>query len=153
MAGDRGRWSTIEHTADLAVEVEASSLEVLFVVAAEAVIGVMKGDEEGGADPGPGAVDGAGLVWRELELEAEDTELLLVDWLGEILYWAIAADPLFFKTAQVESLEDTRLRARVGLSNGDEAAQVERELKGVTYHDLEVSRRNGGWYACIVFDV
>jgi SHS2 domain-containing protein len=30
---------------------------------------------------------------------------------------------------------------------------VQRELKGVTYHDLTVRRRGGGWYARVVFDL
>lgn len=164
MAGDRGRWRTIEHTADLAVEVEAISREALFIAAAEAVVGVMMGAEEGGADPGPGAAGSEGarvdaspsapeLVWREMELEADDRELLLVDWLREILYRAMADPPLFFRTAELETLEATRLAARVGLSNGEQAKRVQRELKGVTYHDLELGQREGGWYARVVFDV
>ncbi len=146
---ERGRWSTIEHTADLAVEVEAPSLQRLFVTAARALVGVICGLEGSDEETRPSAEP---ALHRELALDAEDTDMLLVEWLRELLYIQ-SAEGLLFADAEVSELSERRLAARVGLSRRPSEGEVERELKGVTYHDLEVSARDGGWYARVVFDV
>ena len=147
-----GRWRTIEHTADLGLEVEAPTLEQLFVAAAGGMTGVLLGSESGAA-AAAGAEAGMGeTVWRELALEAPDTEALLVDWLREILYIQIS-EGLLFADAEIGQVEPRRLVARAGFRAPEDAGRVERELKGVTYHDLEVSRRDGGWFARVVFDL
>lgn len=141
------RWRTIEHTADLGLEVVAPSLEELFTAGALGLAGVLLGSEDGAAGDQRGAT-----VWRELALEAPDTEALLVEWLRELLYIQIT-EVLLFATARFETLEGSRLVARVGFDRPSDAAPLERELKGVTYHDLEVSRRDDGWFARIVLDL
>ena len=140
------RWRTIEHTADLGLEVEAPTLEELFVAGAHGLTGVLLGEEVGEGE-GRG---GRATEWREMVLEAPDREALLVDWLRELLYIGIS-EGLIFGTAQIGELREDRLVARVGFAPAGTA--VERELKGVTYHDLEVSRRGSIWFARIVFDL
>lgn len=140
------RWRTVEHTADLAIEVEAPTLRELFTGGGHGLVGALRGEEAGEA---PAA--GRASAWRELALEASDREALLVEWLRELLYLYVS-EGLLFVAAEVDELGETRMVARAGLA----AAACEggaRELKGVTYHDLEVSQRDGGWYARIVFDV
>ncbi|MGD2216684.1 MAG: archease [Gemmatimonadales bacterium] len=141
------RWRTIEHTADLGLEVEAPTLEQLFVTGAHGLAGVLLGDEVGAAVMGE---TGRETEWRELELEAPDREALLVDWLRELLYIQIS-EGLVFRTAEIGELREDRLVARAGFA--PPRKPVERELKGVTYHDLEVSRRGDSWFARIVFDL
>jgi SHS2 domain-containing protein len=141
------RWRTIEHTADLGLEVVAPSLEELFTAAALALAGVLLGSEDGAA-----AVERDARYWRELALEAPDTEALLVEWLRELLYIQVS-EGLLFATARVETLESTRLVAKVGFDRPSTTAPLARELKGITYHDLEVSQRNEGWFARIVLDL
>lgn len=140
------RWRTIEHTADLGLEVEAPTLELLFVAGAHGLAGVLRGEEAGTAgDEADGDTE-----WRELALEAPDREALLVDWLRELLYIQIT-EGLVFRAAEIGELGDERLVARAGFAPPGQP--VERELKGVTYHELEVSQRGGGWFARIVFDL
>jgi SHS2 domain-containing protein len=141
------RWRTIEHTADLGLEVEASSLMELFMAGAHGMAGVLLGRESGAAEGGAGAT-----VWRQLELEAPDVEALLVDWLRELLHIQ-TTEGLLFAAAEIETLEASRLVARAGFGPVADVDPVERELKGITYHDLEVSRRDYGWFARIVFDL
>jgi len=142
------KWRTIEHTADLGLEVEAPSLEGLFVAGARGMSGVLLGVEEGGAD----CEAETPTQWRELALEAQDREALFVDWLRELLYIQIS-EGLLFSAAEIGELGEIRLVARVGFAPPAKASLVERELKGVTYHDLEVSRRGDGWFARVVFDL
>ncbi len=153
-----GRWHTIEHTADLAVEVEATSLAQLFVTAAHALTGVLFGLESGGADGvvESGLVPGSGGIAREMALEAVDREALLVEWLRELLYVSTSnaeGGAWAFVGAEFEELTETRLVGGVELARPPAGREMERELKGVTYHDLEVGRRGGRWRARIVFDV
>jgi len=142
------RWRTVEHTADLAMELEAPSLEELFLAAAGGMVGVLVGSEEGRRVEPSTAVSQR----RTLELEAPDREALLVEWLRELLYLHTAED-LFYRGAEIQRLGDTRLVAQVSFAAQSGVGAVERELKGVTYHDLEVSRRDNGWYARVVFDL
>jgi len=143
-----GRWRTIEHTADLGIEIEADSLERLFEAGAYGLAGVLVGSELGSGQANPTPA----IIWRDLILEAPDREALLVDWLRELLYIQ-STEGLLLAEAEIEDLDDTRLVARAGFARPAASEAAERELKGVTYHDLEVRRREGGWYARVVFDL
>lgn len=148
MEGAEWRWQTAEHTADLAIEVEAPSLEGLFEAAAHGLMGVVLGQESGSQSPAAEAA----TEWRELALEAPDREALLVDWLRELLYIHVS-EGLLFSTSEIEMLGDGKLAARAGFRRPSAAAPVQRELKGVTYHDLEVHGQGARWVARIVFDL
>lgn len=141
------RWRTVEHTADLAIEVEAPSLEALFEAAAHGLAGVLRGAESGSGAGG----GGSGTVRRRLELEAPDREALLVEWLRELLY-AQVSEGLAFAGADIEELDETRLAARVRFRRAT-SAELARELKGVTYHALELKRWGELWFARVVFDL
>ena len=143
------RWRTVEHTADLAVEVEAYSLDELFVSGGLAMMGVLQGAEDGTEEPDSG---GPPSEWRAMTFEASDREVLFVDWLRELLYIQIS-EQLLFAAADFAELGDKKLAARVAFRPPSNEVQVERELKGVTYHDLQVVRRGDGWFARIVFDL
>jgi len=147
--GEAGwRWRTIEHTGDLGVEVEAPSLEQLFVAGAHALAGVLLGEEAG-----PAASETLkATVWRDLALEGPDREALLVDWLRELLYMQMSED-LVLVEAELREVGEYRVAGRVGFARASAAGRVERELKAVTYHELEVSQRGEEWFARIVFDI
>jgi len=142
------RWRTVEHTADLAIEVEAHSLDELFVTGALGMMGVLLGAEDG---TGPWD-SGSPADWRELTFEAPDREALFVEWLRELLYIQVS-EQLLFTVAEIAELAETKMVARVAFRPPSNELEVERELKGVTYHDLEVARRGDRWYARIVFDL
>lgn len=145
------RWDSIEHTADLAIEVRAPDRQALFLAAADGLVGLLCG-RESSSDAEAQATSPEGVAeWRDLEVEAPDDPTLLVDWLRELL-WIQSSGELRYVGAAILELEDGRLSARAGF-RPPEPGEIERELKGVTYHDLEVRPDDGGWYARIVFDV
>lgn len=147
MPDAHGQWRTIDHTADLGIEIEAASPEQLFEAGAHGLAGILVGSEAGSV-PSAARAD----VWRDLVLEAPDRESLLVDWLRELLHIQ-ESERLLLAVAEVVALGDRTLVARAGFDRLTDPGAVERELKGVTYHDLEVRRRGGGWYARVIFDL
>jgi SHS2 domain-containing protein len=128
------RW--IEHTAELELEVEAPSEPAVFVEAL-AAFAELVGDGSGPA------------VTYEIELEAEDHALLLVDWLGELIY---LSEVEWFVPERLASLElgERTLRAAVEGHRGEPRPLV----KGVTLHRLELRGDDKvGWHARVVLDV
>ncbi|UCF19869.1 MAG: archease [Gemmatimonadota bacterium] len=147
MSESSWRWWTIEHTADLAMEIEAPSLELLFLAGGHGLVGVLCGRETGCEGP-----EVRSTSWRELVLEATDPEVLFVDWLRELLYIQ-TREGMVFSGAEIEKLDERCLFARAGFRDPGADSEIERELKGVTYHDLRVERRDGKWHARVVFDL
>lgn len=147
------RWRTLEHTADLAIEIAAPTLPELFVVAGRGLAGLLEGREEGDGEPGrPEDGDAGARTWRELSVASADRSSLLVDWLRELL-WIQSSHDLRFVDAEFDRLTDDRLAARAAFEPLPDRSVIERELKGVTYHDLSLEARPAGWYARVVFDV
>lgn len=133
----------VGHTADLAIEVTATSLPQLFERAAAGMVALVEGDATRPAAP-------TAPEEQRLVFEAEDTATLLVLWLREILYQHQVRG--FRHRRVVFDVLDTRtLDARVTGEAG--TAVVESELKGVTYHDLSVEPTRDGWRARVIFDV
>jgi SHS2 domain-containing protein len=131
----------LAHTADVGFEIEASSAERLFELAAGGLFEAL------GASPSdlPGQED-------TLELVRPDVERLLVAWLRELLDIALTREAVSTRTS-VTLIGDTALRAvirwRPWTSDGPT-----REIKGVTYHGLRVvADADGRWHGRVVLDV
>lgn len=170
----------LDHTADVGLEIHASSFDALLLRAARGMAALVFGNESGHDDVwepsgsvgpptprrSPGAHRGAGRSGRNdgaaagappptpaehvVEIEADDAADLLVLWLRELLYRQQVDD--FIPTdATFEELDEHHLRAVV--RGGPAPAAAVRELKGVTYHGLRAERTSDGWRARVIFDV
>lgn len=136
----------LDHTADVAVELTAESREDLFVEALSAFtdtvteVGQVHADRE-----------------RELEVDADSLEELMVEWLGELVYRFDVDGMLFSEVSELEIDEDGDgffLTASVhGEPYDEERHPLKVEVKGVTYHELEVERTDGTWRGRVIFDV
>ncbi len=135
-----GEVRSLEHTADVGIEVRAPDLEALFDLAARGMLELIRGERPAHA----------GDIERTVELEAGDVAGLMVAWLRELLYLH-AVDGLAYHSASFEALGPRRLRARVTMF-ADDGPSV-REIKGVTYHALRVEGAHDGWHARVIFDV
>jgi len=136
----------LDHTADVGIAVRAASRAQLFRRAAAGAFALVYGDEPGTSASSPGRPVGE---WR-VSLEASDLPGLLVRWLRELLY-IHETEGARYHDASFEELTDTRLDAHVH-ATGAPLPPV-REIKGVTYHRLEVAHEPEGWSATVVFDV
>jgi SHS2 domain-containing protein len=91
----------------------------------------------------------ARLEKKSVALDAPDAETLLVDWLSELAYWA-ETDGYVFHKFEFYDVSATHVRASL---YGRRAAQLDRHIKAVTYHNLEIVRSAEGFTATVVFDV
>ena len=129
----------VEHTADWSLRVRGGDLAELFGRAAVGMARLLAGDL---------AVVPLDEV-RELALVADDAEGLLVEWLGELAYWA-ERDGLVCPTVELHELTPTALRAT---TRGGRLPELQKHIKAVTYHDLAIRPYDRGLEVTILFDV
>lgn len=129
----------IEHTADRALRIYGRNLEELLLNAAFGLNSLMGADEDPGATP----------QTKSIVLDAEDAEGLLVEWLSELAFWA-ESEMLVFGKFDLQTVSATHIRAAVA---GRQVKKLERHIKAVTYHNLEIVKTETGLEATVVFDV
>ena len=124
------------HTAELALTIEAPSEDAVFAEALEAFGRLVELEQDG--EP----------ARHEIELTGADRPRLLVDWLEELVY---LADTDSFVPDRVEGLElrDDGLQAVVA----GRRAHLDPLVQAATYHDLRFERAGDRWRARIVLDV
>ncbi len=133
----------LDHTADLALQVEGSNLNTLFENAGMALMHVLVG---GGTSAQP--------LSTQIAVSGQDLSDVLVRWLGEILYLFVG-DGRVVTSIRLRHASPERLEATVDCVPFDpEGHEVRTEVKGVTYHQAEVSRESSGrWTARVILDV
>ena len=135
----------IEHTADLGIRVQGSTLEELFSNSASALFSLMVGYEP------------KRKIEEKIILEGEDLEELLATWLNELISMFFAYK---FLPAQYNikiTHDEPQYKVLEGTLMGEEFDPYEntisREVKAATYHNLKVEKINKKWQTEIIFDV
>jgi SHS2 domain-containing protein len=135
-------YETFDHTADLGLRIRATNLDTLFAEAAEALFGTIVTDL---ATVQP-------LVHREVTLPADERELLLFDWLKQLLYWW-DAEHLLFGKFEVRVGDQGLAGTAWGEPLDRQRHQLEHEVKAITYHGLLVQPEGDGWIAEVIVDI
>ena len=137
-------FSFFDHTGDVGVHLDAPSLEALFSSAADALLETL-------SDPSTVRPTESVIV----SLRAAELDLLLVDWLSELLYRFDAHGVLTSRTSVTLSQEDGwHLSADAQGERFDpERHAIKVLVKGITYHSLRVQRSGDGWTATVIFDI
>ncbi len=133
-----------EHTADIGLEIRAPDPESLFAEAARALIGFL-----GVSPPGPGAA----AQTEEIRFPGRRMEDLLVDWLSEVIYRAQERRQIPGESTRFRFDGEGLTVHAAWIPPDPGASRIEREIKGVTYHRLEVVRDSEGWRARLILDV
>lgn len=140
----------IPHTADIQIRVYGSTLEELFC---NALVGMFQ--SVGPEAPGCTTINER-LVCPTLDrchtvqIQAHDTEQLLVDFLSEALCLSDINNEAYLG-ATIKHLTPTSLEATL---HGVAVTKFEVvEIKAVTYHNLNIRHINGVWQTDIVFDI
>ena len=129
----------IEHTADNALLVSGRSWEELLQNAARGMNSLMVRDVT--------VIENQ--IQKQVSVEASDAEGLLVEWLSELAYWA-EKELLVFTRFEFQQATSTLARA---ILYGGHVEKVQKHIKAVTYHNLEILKTDTGLTATVVFDV
>ena len=133
---------TFDHTADLGLRVRAPDLDTLFAEAAEALFAVVVED--------PSSVVPATKI--DVNLTADDRELLLYDWLKGLLYH-FDAEHLLFSRFEVKVRPDGLTGSAWGEKLDRDRHELNHEVKAITYHGLKVEQTPDGWLAEVIVDI
>lgn len=134
-------FDVIEHTADTGIIAYGSTLEETFANAARGMFSVMVD------------LDAIRVVEsREIAAHAADRELLLAEWLSELLF-LFETEYMVFSRFDIKFPSERELMASAwGERIDPERHQIGTGIKGVTHHMLRVERQNG-YRATVIFDV
>ena len=138
-AQPKADFEEIEHTADWALRIRGRNLSELLINAARGMSSLLVSE----------LADISVTQEERVEVEAYDAESLLVNWLSELAYWA-EAEGIVFCEFNLQQVTPTHLRAVV---RGGHVADLQKHIKAVTYHDLEIVETDDGLEATVVFDV
>jgi len=132
----------IDHTADIAFEVEAESLEKLIEDATVAFYSAFTYLDR---------IDESEVM--EVVIEEESPDTLLFSWLNELLY---IFDTHHFAGREVEvrTAKNDVFRAQ-GIIRGGKLSpeKVRLEPKAITLHNFRVEKTEKGWRAFVVVDI
>ena len=135
-------YETFDHTADLGLRIRAADLDTLFVEAAQALFAVIVEDLSTVRPSRSVAV----------RLEADDRDLLLFDWLKELLYH-FDAEHMLLGRFEVK-VSDKGLTGTAWGEPLDRTRHVlEHEVKAITYHGLRVEKVGEEWEAEVIVDI
>ncbi|HTY81610.1 MAG TPA: archease [Dehalococcoidales bacterium] len=134
------RFELIEHTADTGLVAFGRSLPEAFANAAYGMFSIMTDLE---------TVREAET--RRVEVDADDIEELLFEWLNSLLYH-FDVEGLLFKRFEVQQLSDTELIADCYGEKFDRARhEIKVGVKSATLHTLEVDKENNR--VRVIFDI
>ena len=127
-------------TADMGMEVSGKDISEIFINSAKGMFNLFSASKN--------------FKPKEeymVRLKGESWEELLFKWLNELLFY-YDAYKIYFVDFQILRIEPYRIEAII---RGDkiENQKIEREIKAVTYHNLEIMKKNSKWEAKVLFDL
>lgn len=136
------RYRSIDHTADLGLEVWGRTLPELYANAAEGMCALYF--DLPAVEP---------RERRTIAVQGHDREEVLVAWLGELLY-QIEVEYFLPCRFDILSLDETHLEAEVAGETFDPARHRWRTgIKAATYHNLHIEQDPAGlWTVTVIFD-
>jgi protein archease len=133
-------------TADIAFEATGHDLPELFIAAADATMNVM--------------IENMDAIkpreTRRIQLENDKIDMLLFDFLQELIYFK-DAERLLLRIGEAEIDEKEGAYSLQAIAAGeplDPARHQQRaDVKAVTLHDFRVEKTDGGWNATAILDI
>ncbi len=130
-----------EHTADVGLVAHGDTLAEAFANAGRGLTSLLV--ETGDVRP---------LEVRQVALQGEGLEDLLVAWLNELLY-LFDSDGFVAASFTISTLDASQLRAEIAGERFDPARhRPRRGVKAATYHQVAVAS-NGGYRVRVILDV
>ena len=137
----------LDHTADVSVEIQGKSLEEAFEQTAYSLMETIS----------PSFKIMSPIIEKTIEIEAEDKEALLFDFLSEFLY-LFDVEELIFNKINVHFIKKDRgkyyLRAKVSGEKFDKQKhELGTEVKAITYSFMSIEEKKKNVKINIVFDI
>lgn len=129
------------HTADLGLRVQAPDLPTLFVEAARGLTAMVV----------PDLTSIKLAESRSFEVPGKENDLLLFDWLNELLF-VIDTEHIVFAEFTV-TLTPEGLTAEARGEQLHAGHRTEHEVKAITYHGLTLRQSPAGWMAEVIVDI
>jgi len=132
----------IDHTADIGIIAYGTDIKQIFANAALGLFSLMAKLDDIKED-----------AQRDLVLSAEDEEVLLVEWLNELIY-IFDVEHIVFKRFEIDKLSGNQIKARCfGQKIKPGQHKLKREIKAATYHMLRISKSNSNYEVQVIFDI
>ena len=130
-----------EHTADVGIRGIGETLEESFEMAGKALFAVMIN------------LDNVEITDElSIELEGENSEDLLYNWLSELIFLMNVEEKVFSDFSV--KIEGNQLRGRVrGEVINDNKHELLTEVKAITYSQILVEQKENSWIAQCIVDV
>jgi SHS2 domain-containing protein len=133
---------TFEHTADLGLRIRAADIDTLFVEAAQALFGAIV-EELATVRP---------MQRIDVQLQGDELDYLLFDWLRELLYH-FDAEHILLGKFEVYVKGDGLTASAWGEPLDHARHNMEHEVKAITYHGLRVEKVGEEWEAEVIVDI
>jgi SHS2 domain-containing protein len=140
-ARTKPRFRTVDHTADVGIDVRGADLPELFENSAAGMFHLLY----------PGRRGRGGSQRYELELREPSREELLVGWLRELLY-IHESESVFLSDFRVRLGDGDRLTGSCAGRTTDRSA-AGFEIKLVTYHGLKIEKVDDLYRVRVIFDI
>ena len=136
------KYELIDHTADIGVKAYGKTLSEAFENAGKAMFDIITDNSE---------VESVGQY--NIEINAPDSEQLLVDFLSELLYLNSAKNIVFgFFKVNLDEKENKLSAVVCGEKFTLSKHKIGAEIKAVTYHMLEVKKKKP-YHVQVLFDI
>lgn len=139
------RYEYLEHTGDIGIRAYGSTLEELFINAAQGLLEAIADLSTVGT-----------TTQTEIEVSAESLEELMVAWLDELNFQHEVKE-IFFRRVEIREISHAPYRlAAVAYGEPVDFAKhiVYTEIKSITYHQLIVEQTpDNRWMAQVIFDL
>lgn len=121
----------------MAIHVRGVDLPSLFIAAAQGLFAIM-------ARPAA-----EGTITRDVQVDATDSEELLVNWLNELIFLH-ETETETYTAFSITQFSPTHLSAKV---SGGVTVEKHLVVKAATFHDLQIQTSPSGVEATVVFDI
>jgi SHS2 domain-containing protein len=135
-------YETFDHTADIGLHVRAATLPDLFAEAGRGLLALLVDD--------PSTVRPESTF--QLRVPGDQPDLLLFDWLSELLY-RFETDGFLACEFDVTTDADGLTATVRGEAGDAERHALAHEVKAVTYHQLAVTETDTVWDARVILDI
>ena len=135
----------IDHTADIACEVFGDTLEELFTASVEAWRSSVVEETKYGE-----------REIKKFKLKASSKEQLLVDFISEINYYLFTRNWLFNLVLELEIKQKNStwiLSTKIEGMPVSQDVEIKQEIKAITFHQMNIEKRENKYYTLIVFDI